>query len=270
LYSDEEFNDTGLALRGNQEFRRTLLPNAFVGAGNEDKIVKALAILQGMKNPKPDRIYGLSPKTYPAPVGSIVRDETQQLLTIAPALHHPFFIIEGKSSKGDMTVAQMQACRGAATIIHTTRILLYQTGQIAENEELGPDRRPFIYSSTMDANMMKFWVHFALVERTAGGQKRTAYHMERIAEISYCGDPENPRILRRICHNILEWGTRGREDMLAARCQTIYRFDDHFVRDAAVKSLEEGRKSSPKKRKIGGSGRGGGPSGSSRGGFTVS
>lgn len=247
---DEDFDDTGLNIVGDVEFKGTYLPNSFAKQGFEEKIAKALAKEQNMKNPKPDRAYGIDVHESGRPVNMSQRTLTYELLNLVPTLHHPFFLLEGKSNKGNMTFAMLQACRGGSTLVHATRMLLQHTGQA--NEDDGPDQDTFVYSCTMDANSMHFWVNFALVEPIQPGQQRktVSYHMERIASKTYFED-DGPLIMRRIAHNILEWGTRTRYDMLLKRCTQIHQFDDAWMKEAAVQSRE---KKFQEKRKLDGDG----------------
>ena len=67
-----------------------------------------------------------------------------------------------------------------------------------------------------------------------------SYYIERITSKNYW-DRDNPRIMRLICHNIIEWGIRTRYQALKTMCDTAYRFDND-------KLLEEAKKS-PRKRK---------------------
>ena len=237
-FTDDEFDDTGLDVVPNREFKRGYLPNRFKDFGF-DNIATFLQKKQGGKNSKPDRVYGLKTGTFPLPKGMMIRDETHHILEIVPTICHGFFVIEGKSSNGgSMAKALLQACRACAVLICAARTLLENTGQ--GNSEYGPDQRTFVYSCTMDAAVMTFWVNFACVENDHQGKKMVSYYMERIASKNFW-DGDNPRIMRMICHNIIEWGVRARYQALKTMCDAVYRFDND-------KLLEEAKKS-PRKRK---------------------
>lgn len=61
----EDFEDSGLDWTVDREFRRTFLPNTYRKVGYDEQIAKALAKERGMKNPKPDRLYGLAVDDIP-------------------------------------------------------------------------------------------------------------------------------------------------------------------------------------------------------------
>ena len=98
-FTDDKFNNTGLEVVPNREFKRGYLPNRFKDFGF-DNIATFLQKKQGGKNSKPDRVYGLKTGTFPLPKGIIIRDKTHHILKIVPTIYHGFFIIEGKSSNG--------------------------------------------------------------------------------------------------------------------------------------------------------------------------
>ncbi|KAL9123579.1 MAG: hypothetical protein Q9217_007001, partial [Psora testacea] len=240
VVTDEDFEDSGLDTIFDQEFLRNYMPNSYKDMGFEEETAKALQKYEGVKNPKPDRVYGLTLQTHPRPRMSRVRPNTLNLMEVAPTLHHPFYIIEGKSTNGSMTAAQYQACRSGATLVRATRELLEQTGQNTDEDRAGPDQRTYVYSTTMDVNVMEFWVHFALVEfgNTNNREKLVTYHMEHLRSVAY-RDDGNPLVLRRICHNILEWGVRKRHDTLSARCANVWQFEKAWFEKKAVQSVQD-------------------------------
>lgn len=247
----EDYQDTGLNVVPNREFRRNCLPNAFLAIGYEDKIARGLVKKQGVKNPKPDRVYGLSIKTYPIPRGMRIRDTTHQFLEIVYTIIHGFFIIEGKSSNGSMTKAALQCLRGTTALVCSQRTVLISTMQLAsDGGDLGPDDQTFVYSCTMDGDVMRFFVTFASIEKDINGRKITNYYMEHLATKAYLSDDDAPAILRKICHNILDWGVRTRYATLEKRCAAIYAFDDAWLKQDAAKKREtqSERLGSPSKR----------------------
>lgn len=248
----EDYEDSGLKLSINNEFRRNCLPNAFVGLGYDDKIARSLAKKQGVKNPKPDRAYGLDPDKYALPRGQQLCASTHELLDVAPNNRDVFFVIEGKSSNGDMGTAALQCLRGTTALVASQRTLLMQTGQLgADGGGEGPDDDTFVYGCTMDAATMQFWVTFACVEAAAAGSKDTGYYMEHIATKAYQDGAEAPAMMRRICHNILDWGVQARQATLQKRWVAIYTYDLAWMtREAARKRREaaDEREASPSKK----------------------
>ncbi|KAL9029908.1 MAG: hypothetical protein Q9196_001911 [Gyalolechia fulgens] len=230
----EDFEDSGLAWNVDREFRRTYLPNSYSTIGYHDKIATALAKERGMKNPKPDRTYGLAENSIPPPEdhAALLRDETKALLTAIPGLHHVFFLIEAVSSAGSLAKAINQASRGGTVAVHIQRLLLAALGQLHMDE--GPDRQTYVYTATIDSSSMTFWVNFAYVRLMASGNKIVSYHMEHV--FTYALRSKDAELyLRGVCHNILDWGVRIRRPMLEARCATIYESDRLAMEQDAAK-----------------------------------
>ncbi|KAL8941381.1 MAG: hypothetical protein Q9211_001847 [Gyalolechia sp. 1 TL-2023] len=256
----EDFDDSGLDWTVDREFHRTYLPNAYGSIGYEEQIATALAKERGMKNPKPDRAFGLAINDIPRPEGdALLRDDTVAFLDAVPGLQHVFFLVEGVSSSGDLNKAKHQACRGGTVIVVLQRRLLAATNQLSMDD--GPDRETFVYTATVDDHTMSFWVNFALVRTLTTGEKYVTYHMEHVYTCALLSD-DAELLLRRACHNILDWGVRTRRPMLETRCAKMYQFDRLAIKadieklraqatDAAAKAeQEQGPSVKGKKRKL--------------------
>lgn len=218
----EDFEDCGLDWTQDREFARTFLPNSYHAIGYEDQIAKTLAKERGMKNPKPDRAYGLAIDDIPSPDDQtgLLRDDTRAFLNAIPGLQHVFFLIEGVRSAGDLRKAMNQACRGGTVAVRVQRLLLEAIGEDTMRE--GLDSQTYVYTATIDDNQMSFWVNFAVVKTVSpSGPKIVDYHMEHVYSYSF-RSPDAELYLRRVCHNILDWGVRGRREMLQERCSKMY------------------------------------------------
>lgn len=244
----EDFEDTGLGVTQNREFRRNCLPNAYSVLGHDDRIARNLAKKEGVLNPKPDRVYGVVRERHPVPRGMKIRTSTHELLEIVSNLIFGFFIIEGKSSSGSMTTAALQALRGTTALVYSQRTVLISTKQLAaDGGAIGVDDQTFVYSCTMDGNVMKFFVTFACVE-DSNGTKVTSYYMEHLATEAYSSSDDAPARLRKICHNILDWGVRTRHATLEERCAAVYAYDDNAIKQEALKKSGKQSERSPSKR----------------------
>ncbi|KAL9010127.1 MAG: hypothetical protein Q9173_004910 [Seirophora scorigena] len=218
----EDFEDSGLDWTLDREFARNFLPNTYHAVGYHDQIAKALAKERGIKNPKPDRAYGLAIDNIPPPEDEAgqLRDETRALLNAIPGLQHVFFLIEGVQSAGDLRKAMNQACRGGTVAVRTQRLLLEAIGY--DTMRQGPDHQTYVYTATIDDNIMSFWVNFAVIKKAMpSGQHIVNYHMEHVYTYSF-RSPDAELYLRRVCHNILDWGVRSRRPMLEERCSNMY------------------------------------------------
>lgn len=230
----EDFEDSGLDWTLDREFVRTYLPNSYLDVGYHAEIAKTLAKQRGIKNPKPDRAYGLAINEIPPPEdhAGLLRDETLGLLNAIPGLQHAFFLIEGVQSAGDPEKTKNQACRGGTVAVHIQRLLLEAIGQDTMLE--GPDCQTYVYTATIDSNTMSFWVNFAYVKVMPSGLKGVSYYMELIFTYNF-RSPDAELYLRRLCHNILDWGVRSRRPMLEERCSKMYEFERQVIdRDAAA------------------------------------
>lgn len=206
-----DYWEDGLGVEVNRLFRKMdLLPNAYLDLGLAKQLAEALAKEDGMKEPKPDCVYGIRPTRFPKPDGTL---HTHPYLEIVHQIHQAFLIVEGKSEQGQISQAENQACRGAATLINAARMLLSDLGV---KDVVGPDRRTYIYSVTQDAKIMEIYVHWAEV-----GPGPVRYHMNRICSKSL-NDDSALEILRRALHNILDWGLVDRYEDLKQRYDMLY------------------------------------------------
>lgn len=232
----EDFEDSGLDWTVDREFNRTFLPNTYSKVGYDVEIAKALAKERGMKNPKPDRTYGLRVNDIQPPANHKggLRDQITALLNVMPTLQHVFFLIEGKSSAGDINKAADQACRGGTVAVYTQRLLLEAMGEGNIMDE-GPDRQTYVYTATIDDKCMSFWVNFAHVRQLMpSGEKIVNYHMEHVFSYHF-RTVDAELYLRRVCHNILDWGVRTRRAMLEMRCSKMYEFDRLLIEQDAAR-----------------------------------
>lgn len=231
---DKDWFEDGIRITKNSEFRRTLVPNRFVKSGFEAELAAALAKQHGMKNPKPEFMYGIRTDKYAIPAGVIVSPKTTALLEIAVGLHSPFLIVEGKSDNGSMAEAENQACRGGATLVNASRELLKMIGDV---EAPGADNRTFVFSCTMSPKLVQVWVHWAEIN----DKQDCDFHMNLVASKSL--DDEDSLVQsRRILHNILDWGCVSRSIQLQDFYEKLYRYEREH--------LTKLREASPKKRKL--------------------
>lgn len=207
----DDYWEDGLGIEVNRLFRKMdLLPNAYLDLGLAKKIAEALVKEDGMKEPKPDCVYGIRPTRFPKPDGTL---HTHPYLEIVHQIHQAFLIVEGKSEQGQISQAENQACRGAATLINAARMLLSELGV---EDVVGPDSRTYIYFVTQDAKIMEIYVHWAEV-----GTGPVRYHMNRICSKSL-NDDSALEMLRRVLHNILDWGLVDRYEDLKQRYDMLY------------------------------------------------
>ena len=230
-HTNRLWSDDGLLVTSNCEFQKTLLPNVYEDLGFENELAKALSKADGMKNPKPDRCFGLTPESFPTPRGVTLSRELNTLLEVAPGLIHPFFIIEGKADKGELAQARNQAARGGATLVRAFRLLLAEV-DVSRDTIPGPDRATVAFSATLSPDVIEIWIHWADVV----ANEPVMYHMNRITG-KYLHDNVQVVESRRVLHNILNWGCNTRRKALEQFHQELY---EHRRREQVKKVIGHG------------------------------
>ncbi|KAM0793894.1 hypothetical protein BDR22DRAFT_74718 [Usnea florida] len=223
----------------NRELRRDLLPHPLNKPDTE--LHKAMAKVNGMKNAKPDRVYGIQIDKYPIPYDVNISVLMNLLLEIVPLLHWPFFIIEGKSDSGSMDEAANQACRGGASIINASQGLLKEIGEPTVSGS-GPDSRTFMFSATVSPTVMEIWVHWAEYRE----KEHTLFHMHKLRAHALNDDDAAPK-LRNIIHNILDWGCGERFEGIKKIYDKIFDYERR-QETRGMPDNDEGNTGSPKRR----------------------
>lgn len=234
-YDEFEFHDDGLIVIRDQEFRRTMLPNSYA----DKELERAMRKSDGMTNPKPDITYALVPSRFPTLEHTPLSVETRLLLEVAKFGVHAFFLVEGKIDGGSTGQAQNQACRGGATLVNAARQLRARAG-LASNA-IGPDDTTFVFSATLLPGLINFWVHWADVK----AKDKIAFNMTRLETIAFMASDALGQ-LRRIIHNILDWGCITRTTDLENLHERLLQFEAAKI----ARTQEENRK----KRKVSSSG----------------
>ena len=232
----KEFAQSGVTVKVNRELRKDFLlqqPNK-----PDTELHKAMAKVNGMENAKPDRVFGIKIDKYPIPDDVDISVLINILLEIVPLLHWPFFIIEGKSDAGSMIEATNQACRGGATIINASQCLLREIGE-RRIPDFGPDEHTFIFSATVSPNLMEIWVHWAEYR----GEQHTVFHMHKLR--AHALDDDNPGKLRKIIHNILDWGCGQRFEGIKEIYDKIF---DYERKRLATEVTSKSGQGSPRKK----------------------
>ena len=236
----EEFAQSGVTVKVNRELRKDFLPHQPNKPDTE--LHKAMAKVNGMKNAKPDRVYGIKIDKYPIPDDVDISVLINILLETIPLLHWPFFIIEGKSDAGSQIEAANQACRGGASIINASQGLLKEIGE-PRVSDFGPDTRTFMFSATISPTVMEIWVHWAEYR----GKEHTLFHMHKL-RVHSLGDDNTPGKLRKIIHNILDWGCGERFEGIKQVYDKIFDYERKRLATEDVSNSGQGSEGSPQKK----------------------
>ncbi|KAI4140735.1 MAG: hypothetical protein LQ341_003728 [Variospora aurantia] len=234
----EDFEDSGLDWTQDQQFKSTYLPNAYAGVDYSDDIAKALAKGSGVKNPKPDCAFGFNIKFIqpPSHQDALLRPQTWDLLNAIPSLHYVFFLIEAVQSAGDRAKATNQVCRDGTVAVRLQRLILEAIGK--DVMKPGLDDQTYVYTATVTEGVMEFWVNFAYVHVDESNRPYTRYYMEHIYTNAFRA-PDALLYLRRVCHNILDWGTRSRLQTVQQRSNDMYNFEKTAIAEDAAKSKQQ-------------------------------
>ena len=242
-----------------KDFARTLLPGGFLKQPLlVEEITKHLAKDKGMTNPRPDMTFGL--KREEDSFTTSIPQHILDLLWIAPGIHHPFLILEGKSHAGSSATAENQARRGGATLVKASRALWAildgnvstlpdlsnQEAEVlaeANNNEtypIKPDLKSFVFSITISPTNFSIWVHWY-------DMGNHHYHMNSVESWSL-QNSKGPAQIRWAWHNIIEFGVWTRraqnEDLLELIRQYVITWNDRLAEDKvkAVKSFKKSAK----------------------------
>lgn len=194
IHVAREFSADGLKHDEDVLFLKGCLPGIDV---DENKAL-------GLTTPKPDRVYGLQAARHPT-TNLRLSAEVQSLIGYAGEAKHPFFVIEGKSCRASIEVAEVQAIRTGAALVNTRRRLNYLAKKASGNSELesrtSTPEESFAFSCTWTPKIAELWVHWH--QRLDDGTD--LFHMNSLQLYVMSRDAEVIQF-RRDVHNILDWG----------------------------------------------------------------
>ena len=234
----EDFAEAGVIVKVNRELRKDFLPHQ--PHKPETELNRRMAKINGMTNPRPDRTYGIDLYKYPIPDDVEISVKIHIMLEVVPLLHWPFFIIEGKSNSGLISEATNQACRGCASIMNAQLCLLQEIGE-PHISGSAPDTRTFMFSATLSPVVMEIWVHWVEYR----DNQNTIFHMHKL-KAHAIDDNNAPGKLRKIIHNILDWGCGERFEAM----KKIYDIIFDYERKRAAAEDELSTRSPKKKQKL--------------------
>ena len=246
LFTHGLWSDDGLLVTMNSEFLRTFLPNQFEELGFEAALATAMAKQHGMKNPRPDYCYGLTPDTFPIPRGVMIAQDIRELLQVANGVYHAFLLIEGKADRGELAHAENQAARGGATLVKASRTLLEKSG---EPDVIGVDERTVIFSAAMNQTVVEIWLHWADVIAPEGIEETVVnYHSNKLVTRAL-GEDDQLFDTRRLLHNVLNWGCNTRKAALLKLHERLYAHQQQETQKQLQEEKARKQEPSNKKRK---------------------
>ena len=251
LFTNKLWSDDGLLVTMDSEFLRTYLPNKFNDLGFEAALATVLAKQHGMKNPKPDYCYGLTPDTFPIPLDVVLTAETRELIQVANGVYQAFLLIEGKADRGELAHAQNQAARGGATLVKASRRLYEKSGDPGVT---GADTRTAIFSVAMNQIVIEIWLHWAEVTTAKIGKENiVVYHSHKLFTRALA-EADQLVETRRMLHNILNWGCNTRKSGLLKLHERLCAVEGRELKKLQEENARKQDPSNKKRRKSEGRG----------------
>ncbi|KAL8936681.1 MAG: hypothetical protein Q9216_004807 [Gyalolechia sp. 2 TL-2023] len=242
----KSFLRSGLVTIVNREFARTFQSFRDDGSVLDKELIKALQKEDGMTNPKPDRTFAIMRDKYKFPQHFRIPAHIDVYLEVMNDVHLPFCILEGKSHRGSALDAANAACRGGATLVRTARLLRADLG---EADVVGADHRTFVFSVTMSPGLIEVWVHWAEVPGREE-DRETDFHMTKLCSRALDDEQQFGQV-RRMLHNILDWGCGARFDGLKPLYEAIQSYEQRQRGDSMTEGVEQTSGASSKKQKKG-------------------
>jgi len=196
---DTDFLDKNLDMG----FTRGCVPIPVLSA--DTLLGSLLAKSPGIKNPKPDIVYGISLDAL-TPEQLITANKLIESSQLSPGILYPFLIFEWKSAKGLFAEAHDQARRGGAALVNALAKLTSLAESLkAEQAGSKPDIRTIAFSCVITPNFAHIYVHFRQL-RLDGEPE---WYMAKVSGYQ-TDESDDVRRLRRDIHNILDWGVLER------------------------------------------------------------
>lgn len=210
LWQERSYMDDGMDINVCQPFQRGSLPKVDP-QGN--KIYKKLLESHArIKNPVPDRCYGLAEKVFTSEemhINNLLNSYTG----ISPLIYHPAIAIEFGLHK-DTTELEAQCARGGAALVNALRSVRSAAGENIMTQ--GADQDSIIYTFAIKGEVAYLHVNWAFVE----GDATTTFHMHLLKEFSL-RTPSTIVEMRAALDNLKDWIVGQRKGWIKRLLQKI-------------------------------------------------
>ncbi|KAI4117557.1 MAG: hypothetical protein LQ345_002236 [Seirophora villosa] len=209
VWEAKSFLRSGLITLVDTFFNNASLPFIHDDPELAGELEKAIKQEDHLTKPVPNRSYAVDPAHCNFPEDFCIPVDIEMYLQVAEDVYHIFFVVEGKQDQGSQLEVIKQACRDGAALVHVARLLRERLGMA---DVVGADDRTFVFSATISHGLMEVWVHWAEVFPPEQ-QRRPKFHMTLLASKAV-NDEKAFRDLKKMLHNILDWGIGKRKNGL--------------------------------------------------------
>ena len=240
-YVLEDWFVAGVATASNRDFLDAFMPSKQDGGQFHKDLVSKLKKDDRMTTPRPDRCMGIRSDKFPTSEVTTLDIAIEEAIRVCPEIDHAFFIIEGKSNRGDYGEAENQARRGGAVLVSANRALRATAG---EPDVDGADPNTVVFSATINAHLINLYIHWAEVQKD-----KVVYHMTSFLYTPLASQRHLPA-LRQALNNIKQWGAVDRMPELIKLREKLYHVSAERMeqRDEEVRGIAKDKEDKKRKR----------------------
>ncbi len=209
FWRERAWADDGMDINVCQPFLRKSLPK--VDTKGDKNYKKLINSHEQIKNPIPDRCYGLAEQAFTTEELRI-NHLLHKYIGISHGIYHPSIVIEFGLHKS-VTELEGECARGGAALVNAVRSV-----RAAAGEDImvgGADQDSLIYSFAISGEIAYLHVNWAFVEGTS-----TTFHMHLVKEFSLRRGPTIME-MRGALNNLLDWTVGDRQTWIRGLLQKI-------------------------------------------------
>ena len=209
FWRERAWADDGMDINICQPFLRNSLPK--VDTKGDKNYKKLLDSHERIKNPNPDRCYGLAEQAFTTEELRF-NHLLHKYIGISHGIYHPSIVIELGLHKS-ITELEGQCARGGAALVNAVPSV-----RSAAGEDImvgGADQDSLVYSFAISGEIAYLHVNWAFVEGTS-----TTFHMHLVKEFSLRRGPTIME-MRGVLNNLLDWTVGDRQTWIKGLLRKI-------------------------------------------------
>ena len=209
FWRERAWADDGMDINICQPFLRNSLPK--VDTKGDKNYKKLLDSHERIKNPNPDRCYGLAKQAFSTEELRI-NHLLHKYIGISHGIYHPSIVIEFGLHKS-ITELEGQCARGGAALVNAVRSVRSAAGEDIMAE--GADQDSLIYTFAISGEIAYLHVNWAFVQGIS-----TTFHMHLVKEFSLRRGPTIME-MRAALNNLLDWTVCDRKTWIKGLLRKI-------------------------------------------------